>query len=298
MKSERRHELQHNALLDWLMQTGESVKPHLNAILLGIVVALVAFVGYRWMTTQSADKAATAWDSVFMAMGQGDTAELDQTIEDYRGTVAAEWAAVVAADLQLSAGCQDLFTTKATAGDQFQKAMEKYTTILGYSKESVIRERATYGLARTYEAMAGTRQSKEDLDRARTEYEKVVTDWPDGAYTKAAQARLNALSQTSTLEFYDALAAWEPRPSIAPGAMDNLNIPFDQSGDGLDPGKQPEKFFGDITDKIDESTKAPTEGEPDAGAAAQPDSTEAPAMPEATGDAPAEKSEQAKEAAE
>ncbi len=297
MKSERRHELQHNALLDWLMQKGESVKPHLNAILLGIVVALLAFVGYRWMSTQSADKAANAWDSVFMAMGQGDTAELDQTIDDYRGTVAAEWAAVVAADLQLSAGCQDLFTTKATAGDQFQKAMEKYTTILGYSKESVIRERATYGLARTYEAMAGTRQSKEDLDRARTEYEKVVSEWPDGAYTKAAGARLNALSQESTLEFYDALAAWEPRPAIAPGALDNLNIPFDQSGDGLDPGKQPESFFGDITDKIDDSTKAAAEGEPAADADAEPDSTEAPAMPEATGEAPAEKSDEAKEEA-
>ena len=282
MKSERRHELQHNALLDWLMQTGESIKPHVSAILLGIVVALVAFIGYRWMSTQSANKEATAWDSVFLAMGQGDTAALERTVEDFPSTTAAQWAAVVAADLQLSAGCQDLFTTKATAGDQFQKAYEKYSDILKIAREPVIRERATYGLARTCEARAGTRQSKEDLDQARAEYEKVVTQWPNGSYAKSAQARLNALSQTSTLEFYDALAAWEPRPAVTPGGMGDLNIPFNESGDGLKVGEKPESYFGDITDKIDDSVEP----------SAEDTSTEAPAMPKATGDAPAEKTDE------
>jgi len=298
MKSERRHELQHNALLDWLTQTGETVKPHLTAILLGVVVALAAFLGYRWISTESANKEATAWDSVFMAMGQGDTARLDQTVEDYPSTTAAEWAAVVAADLQLSAGCQDLFTTKATAGDQFQKAYEKYTDVLRISREPVVRERATYGLARTCEARAGTRQSKEDLEQAREEYQKVVDQWPDGAYAKAAAARLNALSQPSTLEFYDALAAWEPRPAVTPGGMEGLNIPFNDSGKGLDVGEKPKDFFGDITDKIDDSMKAPVEDKTEGEGASESDSAEAPAMPAATGDAPVEKEGKAKEGSE
>ena len=291
MKSERRHELQHNALLDWLAQTGESVKPHLNAILLGIIVALIAVIGYRWMSFQSSSKEAAAWDSVFLAAGRGDTAQLEQTVEDYPSTMAAEWAAVVAADLQLTSGCQDLFTTKATAGDQFQKAYEKYTDILRISRDSVIRERATYGLARTCEARAGTRQSKEDLDEARKNYEEIVTNWPNGAYAEAAQSRLNALSQPSTLQFYDALAAWQPRPAVTSGGAGDLNIPFDKSGEGLDVGKTPEKFFGDITDKIDESTKTPTEEAPKEGTESEAPSTDAPAMPEATGAAPAEKTE-------
>lgn len=290
MKSERRHELQHNALLDWLTETGETVKPHLSVILLGVVVALAAFFGYRWMSSQSANKEATAWDSVFLAMGHGDTAQLEQTIEDYPSTTAAEWAAVIAADLQLSSGCQDLFTTKATAGDQFQKAYEKYSDILRISRDPVIRERATYGLARTCEARAGTRQSKEDLEQARSEYEKVVTEWPKGAYAEASQARLNALSQASTLEFYDALAAWEPRPAVTPGGMDNLNIPFDQSGSGLNVGEKPKSYFGDI---IDDSKEAPAESAPESDASSATESTDAPAMPEATGEAPAEKTDKA-----
>ena len=292
MKSERRHELQHNALLEWLTQTGESVKPYLNVILLVLVAVLLGLVGYKWMSAQSAGKEAKAWDAVFAATSKDDTAQLDQTIEDYPKTTAAQWAAIIAGDMHLAAGCDDLFTTKATAADQLQKALDKYTFALETARKSEIRERATYGLARTYEAMAGTRRSQEDLERAKGEYQKVVEKWPQGAFAKAAQARLDALSQASTLEFYDALAAWEPRPAItSPQGLDGLNIPFNNPDDGLNVGGAPKQFFDDISEKIDEAVEKPGEGTPTEGAekaAPEPDSPEAPAMPAATGDQPAD----------
>lgn len=295
MRSERRHELQHNVLLDWLTETGKSIKPHVNAILLGIMVVLVGIAAYKWMSMQSSSKEASAWNAVYAAMNQGDTAALDQAVEDYRNTAAAEWAAVVAADLQLNAGCQDLFTTKASAANEFEKARDKYTELLKDSRNEAIRERATFGLARTYEAMASTRQSEKVLDLAKTEYKKVVDTWPNGAYADAAQSRLNALGQTSTLEFYDALAAWEPRPAIkSPAGLEGLNIPFDESGKGLDVGEKPKDFFGDIKDKIDGATKTPGQDAPADGAATPaetPQSTDVPAMPAATGDPPADKPE-------
>ena len=63
MKSERRHELQHDALLDWLVQTHTKIKPHLNVIFLGLIVVLVSMLAYTWMSRQSAAKEASAWDS-------------------------------------------------------------------------------------------------------------------------------------------------------------------------------------------------------------------------------------------
>ncbi len=288
MKSERRHELQHNALLDWLTETGMSIKPYASGILLGIVVVLAGLAAYKWMSIQSSRKEAMAWNEAYSALGQNDAAALDQAAEDYPNTTAAQWAAVIAADLQLSQGCQDLFTTKATAADQFQKAIEKYTGVLGKARAPEIRERATFGLARTYEAMAGTRQSKQELESAKGEYEKIVQQWPDGAYAKAAKARLQALKRSSTLEFYDALAAWEPRPAIAsPAGLDNLNIPFDESGKGLDVGESPKRHFGDIIDNIEKASPSPAPAAPGDGAAEpgkEPASADAPAMPAATGD--------------
>jgi hypothetical protein len=73
MKSERRHELQHNALLDWLMETGKTIKPHTNAILLGIAVVMVGFAAYKWMSIQSSGNEAMAWNAVYLALNQNDT---------------------------------------------------------------------------------------------------------------------------------------------------------------------------------------------------------------------------------
>ena len=39
MKSERRHELQHNELAEWLIKSGDSLQQHQNAILSAVVVA-------------------------------------------------------------------------------------------------------------------------------------------------------------------------------------------------------------------------------------------------------------------
>lgn len=287
MKSERRHELQHNALLDWLLQTGEKSKPYANMLLLGVLLVVLAVLGYRWMSTSSASKEATAWDSVFQAIGEDDTVQLDQAATDHPGTDAGQWAAVVAGDLQLAAGCQELFRTKATAAEKFTEAQESYKRALEDSSKSAIRERATFGLARTYEAMAGARPSQEDLTRAQEEYQKIVDNWPDGPYAKEAQARLHALGQSSTKEFYDALAKWEPRPAItSPEGLDNLNIPFDGSGSGLDVGGEPKSFFNDTTKRIDDAMGGATEGEAAEGEKTETPATEAPKTESPTTESP------------
>ncbi len=294
MKSERRHELQHNALLEWLLETGEKIKPYANAILLGVVVVLAGFVALKWMSSQSASREATAWDLVFAASGQGDTAELDQVVEEYGSTTAAQWAAVLAGDLQLSEGCRDLFTTKSTAADQLKKAEDNYGLAVN-SENRAVKQRAIYGLARTYEAKAATQQSPESIDQAKDKYEELVGMGSECPFAEAAQARLNALSQKSTLEFYDAVAAWEPRPAAGstPG-LGNMNLPFDQSGQGLNVGGQPKNFFGDAADRIDKALATPSEGETEGETkenAAEADQPDAPAMPPAAADAPAEETE-------
>lgn len=284
MKRERRHELHRNALADWLIKSWEMIKPYLNAVLIGVIVLMLAVLAYTWMSGSSASKEANAWDSVFLAMGAGNTSELERTVEQYPKTIAADWAAVVAGDLYLQAGCEELFRTKATAADELQRALDKYKVVLANSREAVVRERATYGLARTYEAMAGARQSQGDLDLAAEHYEKVAKEWPDGAYAAEAARRAAELKRLTTRKFYDAFAAWEPKPAFtAPEGMDKINLPFDDSS--LKEGEQPKDFFGDITEGLDKKIEGAKQAQtPESGAAAVP----APTIPEAkSGEAPA-----------
>jgi len=78
---------------------------------------------------------------------------------------------------------------------------------------AVLHERATFGLARAYEALAGTRQSQGELDKAMESYEAVVAKWPNGAYGELAARRLEELQQEETKSLYDKFAQFEPKPA-------------------------------------------------------------------------------------
>ena len=53
MKSERRHELQHNDLADWFLTTYESMLPYRTVIIFGTLLVVVAAVAWTiWRITR------------------------------------------------------------------------------------------------------------------------------------------------------------------------------------------------------------------------------------------------------
>lgn len=228
MKSERRHELQHNLLLDWLKDSSETIKPYANAIIGVLVLALVAFFAWSWWSKQSAADKAAGWTAFFDARTSGKPSDLQDVAERYAGSPAAHWSQTVAADMNLETGCQELFQNKALANQHLQEARDGYLTVLDQTRNSELRQRATYGLGQSYEAMAGTRQSQGELESAIEQYKKLVDEWPNSVYAHMARQRLKALERDETKEFYDAFAKYEPpgqrgatgeRPIFDPGAL-------------------------------------------------------------------------------
>ncbi|MFH1922126.1 MAG: hypothetical protein ABIP48_19860 [Planctomycetota bacterium] len=79
---------------------------------------------------------------------------------------------------------------------------------------AMLQQRASYGLARAYESLAGTQGG---LDKAIKTYEELVAKWPQGAYCELATRRLEELERLDTKDFYDKFAKFEPRPPLADG---------------------------------------------------------------------------------
>jgi hypothetical protein len=217
MKSEERHKLQENVLAKSLTGVVERVGPYMNAILAVLLLVIVVFGVWKWWHQQSASAAANAWDDLYAAIGANDPAALDRVVEQNQGTEVAYWAATLSGDIHLASGCQDLFANKATASQELQKAVEKYLLVRSESSTAALRERATFGLARAYEAQAGTRQSQGELSKAIQSYEEVVKNWPKGAYAAAAQQRIDDLKKPATKSFYDKFAQYDPQPAFTPG---------------------------------------------------------------------------------
>jgi tetratricopeptide (TPR) repeat protein len=222
MKSERRHELEHNVLANWLGGTIEQIKPYASTILLAVLAGLLAVVLVRWWYGNSLAKGASAWDAYYAAFEDPNASEeFDKVAELYPRSKVAEWATVTGADVRLQYGCNQLFTNRSIANQELTKAVNGYLKVLEQASDVTVRERATFGLARAKEAQG-------DLDEALKSYKEVVKQWPNGAYKQAAQHRIDDLERKSTKEFYDTFAKANPKPPATEGAASGTGPEFNE----------------------------------------------------------------------
>jgi predicted negative regulator of RcsB-dependent stress response len=207
MKSERRHELQHNELATWLATTSEAIKPYQNIILAAVVAVFVAVLAYTLWSRDAASRTSQAWDELNVVVHSGDAAKLAKITEDYPNTSVGRTAAIMAADNHLREGCERLFVNKATAQQELGKAIDLYHLVLEQAQLPMELERATFGLARAQEA-------KGDLESAEKLYGDVAAKWPNGTFAAAATARLQDLKRPATKRFYDQFAHFDPKPAF------------------------------------------------------------------------------------
>lgn len=212
MKSERRHELEKNELAEWLVGVYKRFKPYEKILTITLAFALVVLLIYTVSARYSSARSAEGWNEFEEAFSLGASgANFEGIIESYPDSDVGHWAAVIAADAYLRSGCNQLFVNKADAFRDLKLAVEHYMSVLEKSQHRLIRERATWGLARAREAMA---RDRKDLDRAAEEYKKVFTNWPEGAYAEAARRRYEDLQRPSTADVYRRFAKYEPKPAF------------------------------------------------------------------------------------
>jgi hypothetical protein len=238
MKTQRRHELQTNALADRLAHGIEAAKPYNKAIFGVFVAVFLVLVTWFYLTNQSASRVGEGWTEYYNALSKPDPREsLADIATRYAGTDVADWARLVIADIQLDDGTNRLLVDRKNARDELRESAEKYRTVIAASRHPTVLQHATYGLARAHEALG----TPESLGDARKEYRSIGERWPDCAYAAAASTRAKALDELSTKNFYDWLAKYEPP---APAA----NAPGT-------PGVRPE-FLSDPS--VDDSVKLPS----------------------------------------
>jgi len=285
MKGERRHELEQNQLADWLAQKIEAIKPYQNLIFGTVAVIAVLVGGYSWWVRQGTSEAEAGWDQFYLAMNRGGSgaapADFERMAEEYAGTRVGPWAAVMAGDLRLGRGCRELFLDKTTANEELREAVAQYELVRNGRYSPVLKQRATFGMARAREA-----QNK--LDEAISLYEDVGTTWPDGIYAEPARQRLADLKKKSTRSFYDEFKQFNPKRSLVdePG-IPGQRLPFES--ESLPDGpvfKQPIMDPGSA-DKGDDAGDATAPDEPDTpGAEPKAPPADTPPVEPKTGETP------------
>lgn len=234
MKRERRQELKENELAELIGRWMQKIAPYSQAILIGLLAIIVLYVGWIVWANWARAVEQNAWNALYSALETGGPADLEAVAEQYPRTDAGHWARLLAADLHLRFGCQEILSNKANAAQELRKAIDGYLAVRGVSGSPFFQQRVLWGLARAYEALSGTRQGQGELENAIKIYQELVDRWPDGPYAEQARHRIAFLNKPENRQFYDMFAAYEPPkpatstegtgsvlpPPISPGPME------------------------------------------------------------------------------
>ena len=118
MKSERRHELQHNELAEWLFRTGQAIKPYQELIVAAVAVVVVAALVYAYWSSTSAKQSSLAWTQLTVGIENGNLEVLTAVAEENPDSIAAQMATLTLADVHLATGCQQRFNSMALATER------------------------------------------------------------------------------------------------------------------------------------------------------------------------------------
>lgn len=304
--NQKRQQLQHNALGDWIAEKMTAAEPYAAQIAVGSLVAIGLVVGVIWYSSMPDTESAKAWDEYLAAISepQPDVA-METVATSFASTKAGLWAKQSGAEMSLRRGCDLMFRDRDEAGELFTKAEAAFKEVEAAAGDKELRIRAQFGLAKVLEE---TNKPEE----AKAAYEKTAELAGDSAIGKLAQAavaRMNNPADVALLAWFSEQAPKLPAP-MPPGMggmggpstslpMDlperpDIDLPTDfGSSDPLAPGIElPPAGDSPIAPPATEAPAAetPAEEKPAEPAAPAPESpaAETPAEAPATEEQPAE----------
>ncbi len=167
MKSERRHELQHNDLAEWILTAYERIQPYRNSILGVALLLVVLLIGVSLWHSHTVAQTGEAWNSLGAPVGipvfqpvfadERTISVMQSAVRTYPGTPAAQWAQVFAGDTALMVGANKILTEKKAGVDQLTNARDLYDEALKTVTIPGAREQAMFGKARAIESLIQTR---------------------------------------------------------------------------------------------------------------------------------------------
>jgi tetratricopeptide (TPR) repeat protein len=222
MKAERRHELKHNQLADWLEARIEGIRPHATGILLGLALLAAIILASAFYFSGETHASASAWSAYFDAFNDRDPQRVLQDLATKQsGSKAAWWAQAALGDMNLSEGTSLLYSDRKEAQKRLEAAEAAYKQV-EQADDPMLKSRARLGLARVYESLFKP-------DDARKYYEQVAASEKDSPLGKQAAADAKRLKDSREIAFLDWFATQTPkRPVPFPGVGANVpNLPSD-----------------------------------------------------------------------
>jgi hypothetical protein len=217
MKTERRHQLEHNQLADALGEQLGQVRPYFKTILAVVIAAAAVVVAVAVISSRRSAAMERAWTDFYAATATSDAEKIEAFADKHPGTHAALWALLNAGELRMQQGSSAMFTDRKQAEAELDRAKRDLETVVkGAGNNEGLRRRAQLGLASTFEAQ----NLPEDAEPI---YEALVKAEPEGPFGKLAAQRLEQLRRLSSEKWYAWFDKQRPTPAADPLNFNDLN---------------------------------------------------------------------------
>lgn len=217
-------ELQETELGQLTATAAGSLEKHAKTIVIGTLVVVGVLIVAVVISNSSSEENTRAWDAFAAAASDQSAEGFGNVASDFPDTEVALWARLNEAELLFREAVRLQFTDRAAANGQLDKAAEAFEFVLGKSGAPVeARERALLGNAQLLEAQA---DSEASVQKAIDAYKAFQQEFPESpVYGSTVDARIEALSSSDAVAFYEWFAKQTPKPEDR-----------EQPRDGLPPG--------------------------------------------------------------
>lgn len=225
--NQKKQQLQHNELADWLELKIEELKPHLPIIAGGILIVVLAVFGAFFWLSQENKAVSAAWIAYSNAADEAryndSTDSLKDASNDFPGTTAAMWSLQMLADVKLKNGLTSLYEKRDEGQGDIEEALTRYSEVVdGTPEGSMLHNHAVLGQAIAYEALGKMPEALSGYKTLVDGSPKSEAGEPTSPIGKLAQKyhdRLNSFKDERASDFYTSFIAYTPSvmPPTTPG---------------------------------------------------------------------------------
>ncbi len=208
MNSEHRHELQQNALANYLGRWLKAIEPYTKLIAVAFAVGAIVLVAYSLVDQSRTMDRSQATLTLLQNSNAGDADALAAIGDQYGKTGAGVLARLYEADTNLTEGINGLYEDREEATGKIESAIRAYKSVAG-DKEAAseaLRARAQFGLGHAYESLG-------KIKEATAAYQAAVEQTDVKAVAEAASQRIQMLGKPETKEFLAWFEAQDFKPA-------------------------------------------------------------------------------------
>jgi tetratricopeptide (TPR) repeat protein len=231
--NQKKQQLQHNELADWLELKIEELKPHFPIIGGGILIVVLAVFGAFFWLSRENQAVSEAWIAYSNAADEAryndSTDPLKDASKDFPGTTAAMWSLQMLADVKLKNGLTSLYEKRDQGQGDIEEALNRYSEVAdGTPKGSMLNNHAVLGQSIAYEALGKMPEALSGYQTLVDASPKSEAGEPTSPIGKLAQKyydRLNSFKDQRASDFYDSFVAYTPSvmPSNTPPGFGGPN---------------------------------------------------------------------------